>query len=106
MLLKNIVKAKILTQKNQIVIKIKEIKLGQNSKIKWWQKCNLKLLQNSNYGKAKKLKLWQLKQLKCWQKSKILIVTKQKFWENSKTQIVSRLKKSNCEKNLKKNILW
>ena len=94
-----------------------KLKLGQNSNydktqivIKWWQKSKTHILtnfKNSNCDKTKKKQF--LTKLKWWQnlncdrtpivtKLKLRPNKKLKFWKNSKTQFVTKLKNSNCDK--------
>ena len=91
--------------KNLNCDKIQNLKLWQNSETK-----NVTKLKNSNCEKKLKnsngdeLKLLQnskpkIVQKKMWPNSKTQIVTKVK--KNSKTQIVTKLKNSKCDKTLK-----
>ena len=106
---------------SQIVIKLKKFKLWQNWNTLIVTKPKLKLWQNkkSNWDKTEQLKLWQnsKNQIVKNKTSTAWIVTKPKLWDNSncdktqiesklqlklrqdsKTQIVPKLKHLNCDK--------
>ena len=75
------------TKKNQIVTKLKE------------KKPTMIKLKNSNRGQTQKLILWQLKKTNCakLENSNCGKTEKIKLWQNTKTQIVTKLKNSNCD---------
>ena len=62
-------------------------------------------LKKSNCDKTQKIKLWQNSKNQIVTKLKNQIVTTQKLksWQNSKTEIVTKLKNSNGDKTKKKN---
>ena len=89
----------------QIVTTLKNSKYMTTQKLKLWQLKNSncdetqkhKLWQNSNCDRTLKLKLWKNSNLNFDNpKTQIVTTQKLKLWRNSKTQIVTKLKNSNC----------
>ena len=95
--------------KTHILTKLKNSNYGKTQKCKFWQNLKTQIvtkLENSNCDKTQKLKLGQNSKLKLWQNSKTQIMTKLKLWHNSKTWIVTKLKLKQVVTKWKKSKLW